>query len=72
MRSTQVRCRAVACPKPGDAFAVPSEIGTRRQSRLIMSTDAFLQRFEARDPEDADRWFDFEAIAALRAEAERK
>lgn len=37
-----------------------------------MSTDAFLQRFEAGDLGDADPWFDWEAIAALKAEAERK
>jgi hypothetical protein len=37
-----------------------------------MSTDAFLQRFEAGDLGDAVEWFDWEAIAALKAEAERK
>ena len=37
-----------------------------------MSTDAFLQRFEAGDLGDAGEWFDWEAIAALKAEAERK
>ena len=37
-----------------------------------MSTDAFLQRFEAGDLGDAAEWFDWEAIAALKAEAERK
>jgi len=37
-----------------------------------MSTDTFLQRFEAGDLGDADEWFDWEAIAALKTEAERK
>ncbi|MDP1611293.1 MAG: hypothetical protein Q8M11_09555 [Sulfuritalea sp.] len=37
-----------------------------------MSTDAFLQRFEAGDLGDTDEWFDWEAIAALKAEAKRK
>ena len=37
-----------------------------------MSTDALLQRFEAGDLGDAGEWFDWEAIAALKAEAERK
>ena len=37
-----------------------------------MSTDAFLQRFEAGDLGDAGEWFDWESIAALKAEAERK
>ena len=37
-----------------------------------MSTDVFLQRFEAGDLGDADEWFDWEAIAALKTEAERK
>jgi hypothetical protein len=37
-----------------------------------MSTDAFLQRFEAGDLGDAEQWFDWDAIAALKAEAERK
>ncbi len=37
-----------------------------------MSTDAFLQRFEAGELGDADQWFDWDAIAALKAEAERK
>jgi hypothetical protein len=37
-----------------------------------MSTDAFLQRFEAGDLGDSEQWFDWEAIAALKAEAERK
>ena len=37
-----------------------------------MSTDAFLQRFEVGDLGDAAEWFDWEAIAALKAEAERK
>jgi hypothetical protein len=37
-----------------------------------MSTDIFLQRFEAGDLVDADEWFDWEAIAALKTEGERK
>ena len=37
-----------------------------------MSTDAFLQRFEAGDLGDTGEWFDWEAIAVLKAEAERK
>ena len=37
-----------------------------------MSTDAFLHRFEAGDLGDAAEWFDWEAIAALKADAERK
>ena len=37
-----------------------------------MSTDAFLQRFEAGDLGDAGEWFDWAAMAALKAEAERK
>ena len=37
-----------------------------------MSTEAFLQRFEAGELGDADQWFDWEAIAALRTEAQRK
>lgn len=37
-----------------------------------MSTDVFLQRFEAGDLGDASEWFDWEGIAALKAEAERK
>ena len=37
-----------------------------------MSTATFLQRFEAGDLGDAEEWFDWEAIAALKAEAERK
>ena len=37
-----------------------------------MSADAFLKRFEAGDLGDADEWFDWEAIAALKVEAERK
>lgn len=37
-----------------------------------MNTNLFLQRFEAGDLGDADQWFDWEAIAALKAEAERK
>lgn len=42
------------------------------ERRHSMSTDAFLQRFEAGDLGDADEWFDWEAIASLKAEAERK
>jgi len=37
-----------------------------------MSTEAFLLRFEAGELGDADQWFDWDAIAALRTEAERK
>ena len=37
-----------------------------------MTTDVFLQRFEAGDLGDSEEWFDWEAIAALKAEAERK
>ena len=37
-----------------------------------MSTEVFLQRFEAGELGDADQWFDWEAIAALKTEAERK
>ncbi|MDZ4251843.1 MAG: hypothetical protein U1A72_04630 [Sulfuritalea sp.] len=37
-----------------------------------MNTKLFLQRFEAGDLGDADQWFDWEAMAALKAEAERK
>lgn len=37
-----------------------------------MSTAVFLQRFEAGDLGDAAEWFDWDAIAALEAEAERK
>lgn len=37
-----------------------------------ISTDAFLKRFEAGELGDADQWFDWDAIAALKAEAERK
>lgn len=37
-----------------------------------MTTDAFLKRFEAGDLGDSEEWFDWEAIAALKAEAERK
>ncbi len=37
-----------------------------------MNTKIFLQRFAAGDLGDADQWFDWEAIAALKAEAERK
>ena len=35
-------------------------------------TEAFLQRFEAGELGDAGEWFDWEAIAALKTEAERK
>jgi hypothetical protein len=42
------------------------------ERRHNMSTDAFLQRFETGALGDADEWFDWEAIAALKAEAERK
>ena len=37
-----------------------------------MSTDEFMKRFEAGDLGDADEWFDWDAIAALKTEAERK
>jgi len=37
-----------------------------------MSTDVFLQRFEAGDLGDASEWFDWDGIAALKAEAEHK
>ena len=37
-----------------------------------MSTQAFLQNFETGDLGDAQEWFDWEAIAALKTEAERK
>ena len=37
-----------------------------------MSTQAFLQRFEAGDLGDAEAWFDWEAVAALKTEAEAK
>lgn len=37
-----------------------------------MNTTLFLERFEAGDLGDADQWFDWEAIATLKAEAERK
>ena len=37
-----------------------------------MSTQTFLQNFEAGDLGDAQAWFDWEAIAALKTEAERK
>jgi len=36
------------------------------------STGVFLQRFDAGELGDADQWFDWEAVAALKAEAERK
>ena len=36
-----------------------------------MNTDAFLQRFESGDLGAGDQRFDWEAIAALKAEAER-
>jgi len=42
------------------------------ESHHGMSTDVFLQRFEAGALGDADEWFDWEAIAALKTEAERK
>jgi hypothetical protein len=37
-----------------------------------MNTDTFLQRFGAGELGDADEWFDWEAIAAQKTEAERK
>lgn len=37
-----------------------------------MTTDVFLQRFESGALGDSEIWFDWEAIAALKAEAERK
>ncbi len=37
-----------------------------------MSTDIFLRRFEAGELGDGEEWFDWEAIAVLKAEAERK
>lgn len=37
-----------------------------------MSTDIFLKRFEAGELGDAAEWFDWEALAALKAEAEHK
>jgi len=42
------------------------------ERRHGMDTDIFLQRFEAGDLGDAAEWFDWEAFAALKAEAERK
>src|SRR3989304_1753853 len=37
-----------------------------------MSTDVFLQRFEAGDLGDADQWFDWGAVAPPKAAAEPK
>jgi len=37
-----------------------------------MSTAIFLERFEAGNLGDAAEWFDWEALAALKAEAENK
>jgi len=42
------------------------------ERRHGMSTAVFLQRFEAGDLGDGVEWFDWEAFAALKAEAERK
>lgn len=42
------------------------------EARHGMSTDEFMKRFEAGDLGDADEWFDWDAIAALKTEAERK
>ena len=42
------------------------------ERRHDMNTDTFLQRFGAGELGDADEWFDWEAIAALKTEAERK
>lgn len=42
------------------------------ETRHGMSTDEFMKRFEAGDLGDAGEWFDWDAIAALKTEAERK
>ena len=42
------------------------------EHRHSMTTAAFLQRFEAGELGDAPEWFDWEAFAAMKTEAERK